>query len=197
MLDLLKLKTFLVVAATNSFTRAAGELGYSQSSVTTHIQALERELGAPLFDRVARNVILTEAGLRTLEYANRLLSLADEAKAVVHKQGEPSGPLSLGAPDALVTYRLPKVLRQFQTLYPHVQLSLASYPDSRTQMDEVLDGTLDLAVVVEERVRSDQLTTSCLGREETPDRQGSGLRIHHSDRIEVGRHCRSTPPPHG
>ena len=43
--DLRRLKTFLLVAATNSFTRAAAKLGYSQSSVTTHIQGLERELG--------------------------------------------------------------------------------------------------------------------------------------------------------
>ena len=133
MLDLLKLKTFQVVAATNSFTRAAAELGYSQSSVTTHIQALERELGVPLFDRVARNVILTEVGRRTLDYANRIIALADEAKAAVHWHGEMSGPLSVGAPEALMTYRLPEVLRQFQTLYPHVQLRLASrlgFPDS-------------------------------------------------------------------
>ena len=84
MLDLLKLRTFQVVAATRNFTRAAAELGYSQSSVTTHIQALERELGAELFDRSSRAVILTEAGRRTLEYADRLLALADEAKAAVH-----------------------------------------------------------------------------------------------------------------
>ena len=62
MLDLLKLKTFLVVAATSSFTRAGAELGYSQSNVTTHIQNLERELGAPLFDRLRGKVILTEIG---------------------------------------------------------------------------------------------------------------------------------------
>jgi DNA-binding transcriptional LysR family regulator len=165
-LDLLKLKTFQVAAATNNFTRAATELGYSQSSVTTHIQALERELGAPLFDRVAKNVVLTEVGRRTLEYANKLLALADEAKAAVHKHGELSGPLSVGAPDAIVTYRLPEVLRQFQTLYPHVQLSLASGSDSEAHLNEVRDGTLDLAFIVDERVRSDGLITTCLGRED-------------------------------
>src|SRR5260370_5543352 len=95
-LDLVKLKTFVVVAATNSFTRAAAELGYCQSSATTHIQALERELGAPFFDRVAGKIIRTEVGRRTLEYANRLLALADEAKVAV--QGELTGPLSAGAP---------------------------------------------------------------------------------------------------
>jgi DNA-binding transcriptional LysR family regulator len=85
MLDLQKLKTFRVVALRHNFTRAAEELGYSQSSVTGHIKALERELGAPLFlrYRFSRTVVLTEVGQRTLEYAGRLLALADETKAAV------------------------------------------------------------------------------------------------------------------
>jgi DNA-binding transcriptional LysR family regulator len=84
-LDLLKLRTFQMVAATRNFTRAAAELGYSQSNVTSHIQALERELGTALFDRASKKVMLTEAGKCTLEYANRLLALANEAKAAVHQ----------------------------------------------------------------------------------------------------------------
>ena len=83
MLDLLKLETFRVVAATNSFTRAATELGCCQSTVTVHIKDLERELGVRLFDRCrfSKKVVMTEAGHRTLEYAGRLMTLADEAKA--------------------------------------------------------------------------------------------------------------------
>jgi DNA-binding transcriptional LysR family regulator len=83
MLDLLKLQTFRVVAATNNFTRAAAELGCSQSTVTVHVKDLERELGVQLFERFrfSKKVVLTEAGRRTLEYASRLLTLADETKA--------------------------------------------------------------------------------------------------------------------
>lgn len=83
MLDLLKLETFRVAAATNNFTRAAAELGCCQSTVTVHIKELERELGVRLFERCrfSKKVILTEAGRRTLEYASRLFTLADETKA--------------------------------------------------------------------------------------------------------------------
>ena len=83
MLDLLKLQTFRVVATTNNFTRAAAELGCCQSTVTVHIKELERELGVQLFERCrfSKKVVLTEAGRRTLEYASRLFTLADEAKA--------------------------------------------------------------------------------------------------------------------
>jgi LysR family transcriptional regulator, transcriptional activator of the cysJI operon len=85
MLDLRHLKTFRAVAAASNFTRAAATLGYCQSTVTTHIMALERELGVPLFirNRFSKTVVLTEEGRQALEYAGRLLALANETKTSV------------------------------------------------------------------------------------------------------------------
>ena len=93
MLDLRKLQTFQVVAGTNNFTRAAAQLGCCQASVTTHIQALERELGVSLFERCrsSKTVVLTEEGRQALEYAGRLLALAEETKAAVHSISMPPG----------------------------------------------------------------------------------------------------------
>jgi DNA-binding transcriptional LysR family regulator len=77
-----RLATFQVVASTGHFTSAAVQLGYSQATVTVHIKALENQLGVTLFDRCrfSRDIVLTDAGQRALEYANRLLALAEEAK---------------------------------------------------------------------------------------------------------------------
>ncbi len=166
MLDLLKLKTFRMVALTNSFTRAAVELGYSQSSVTTQIKALERELGAPLFDRFTKKVALTEVGQRTFEYAGRLLALADETKAAVSKHGKPSGPLKVNAPESLLIYRLPDLLRQYQVEYPAVHLDLSSSGDPRAQATAVLDGAVDVAFAAGEVVQSERLTIEHLGEED-------------------------------
>jgi DNA-binding transcriptional LysR family regulator len=93
MLDLQHLKTFLVVATTKNFTRAADELDYSQSSVTHHIKGLERELGVRLFNRFrfTRRVVLTQAGGRIYEYAARLLALADETKAAAQRKEKRAG----------------------------------------------------------------------------------------------------------
>jgi DNA-binding transcriptional LysR family regulator len=87
MLDLQQLQSFRMVALTHNFTRAAEVLGYSQSSVTLHVKALEKELGAPLFkrQRFSKTIELTQIGLRTLDYAERLLALADETKAAAHE----------------------------------------------------------------------------------------------------------------
>jgi DNA-binding transcriptional LysR family regulator len=84
-LETRQLQTFCVAARTGNFTRAAAELGYCQSTVTVHIRSLERELGAPLFERnrFSKTVILTEAGKTALEYAERLLALVNETKAVI------------------------------------------------------------------------------------------------------------------
>jgi DNA-binding transcriptional LysR family regulator len=80
-----RLATFRAVAATGHFTRAAVELGYSQATVTVHIKALEGQLGVTLFERCrfSRNIVLTDAGHRALEYTVRLLALAQETKTAL------------------------------------------------------------------------------------------------------------------
>ena len=84
-LDMRQLHTFRVVAITRNFTRAAVELGCCQSTVTVHIRALERELGISLFERnrSSKRVVLTDEGRRVLDYAQRLLALANEVQAVI------------------------------------------------------------------------------------------------------------------
>src|SRR4051794_25715284 len=113
-MDLRQLKTFRAVADSLSFTRAADALDYAQSSVTAQIRALEDELGVRLFDRLGRRVALTEAGLRLLAYADKMLDLADEAAHAIAEGDEPSGQLIIAAPETLSTYRLPPLLKQFR-----------------------------------------------------------------------------------
>lgn len=91
-LDTKQLRTLCVMARTNNFTRAAKELGCCQSTVSTHIQLLERIFGYSLFERnrFSKTVILTEAGKRALDYAHRFLALVDEAKVAISESGRVS-----------------------------------------------------------------------------------------------------------
>lgn len=91
MLNLQHLSTFLTVAALKNFNQAALRLGYSQSSVTTHIKNLEKELGLELFERerFSKSVTLTGAGQRMLRYARRLLAL--ERRAHLSVRGQSGG----------------------------------------------------------------------------------------------------------
>jgi len=86
LLDLQHLLTFRAVVTTGNFTRAAAELGYCQSSVTHHIQVLERSLGTLLLERSRfSKAVLTEAGRRVFDHAERLLALVEEIQAAARK----------------------------------------------------------------------------------------------------------------
>ncbi|MEV7039250.1 LysR family transcriptional regulator [Amycolatopsis sp. NPDC051061] len=122
-MELRHLRTFRVVARTLNFTHAAAELHYAQSSVTEQIQALEAELGSPLFDRATRK--LTAAGERLVGYADQVLTLVEEAKAAVDEErGEPDGELTVGALETLCAHRIPGLFSAYRARWPRVRLSL-------------------------------------------------------------------------
>ncbi len=87
MLDLQYLQTFMVVAETANFTAAAEKLGCSQSTVTFHVKAIERQFGAVLFERqrFGKTVTITKMGRTAYNYAARLCALAEEARRAVQR----------------------------------------------------------------------------------------------------------------
>src|SRR3954471_8084889 len=118
-MELRHLKTFVAAATTLNFTRAAQQVHLAQSSVTEQIQTLEDDLGTPLFDRSRRKLSLTEAGRRMLEYANDLLSLANEAhNAVADASRKTAGTLRLGGLESLCATLLPPVIAAFHQAHP-------------------------------------------------------------------------------
>lgn len=151
-MELRQLKSFRAVAETLSFTRAAKELGYVQSAITSHIQALEKELGVKLFDRLGKRVVLTDAGRRLLGYARRITELAEEAQGATAGGEEPAGLLRVSAPEVLCTYRLPSVLKEFRERYPRVRLifspSVTGALDAELRRD-LGAGVVDLAFVLD------------------------------------------------
>jgi len=114
--------TFRVVAKELNFTKAAYILNYSQSSVSAHIQALEEEFNTPLFERLGKQVLLTEAGQRMLVETDRIITCLEELKKIVPGSSIPSGTLTIGAHESQCAYRLTEVLREFRSCYPQVQL---------------------------------------------------------------------------
>ncbi len=112
-MDIRELTTFVRVAELHSFSKTAEELAYVQSTVTMQIQHLERELGYPLFDRIGRQVTLTAAGAEFLEYAYKILHLAEQATALGGKQDRPKGLLRVGVLESLLLGSLWDLLPQF------------------------------------------------------------------------------------
>lgn len=160
-MELRQLTTFKAVATHLSFTRAAVALDYAQSSVTAQIQALEDEIGLPLFDRVGRRVSLTAAGQRLLWYADKMLELAAEAKAAVAGATTPTGTLTISAPETICSYRLPVVLQEFRQHFPQVRLTFKPLPSSELRQ-AVSEGTLDVAFLLDEPLQANNLNIEIL-----------------------------------
>lgn len=147
-MELRLLVTFEKVATVLSFTRAAAELSYAQSSVTSQIRALEDSLGTPLFDRLGSRIRLTEAGERLLPYARQIIELSEEARAAVVDAEEPSGALAVGTMESLTSYRLPPLLELFHHRYPKVRLSLRTTLGDETRQ-ALRQGTYDVGFLME------------------------------------------------
>src|SRR5256885_7905579 len=109
-MELRQLEIFRALAEELHFTRAAARVHCVQSNVTTQVRALEEELGTPLFDRLAKRVVLTDAGRRFLPYAERVLSALSEAQGAMTQNSTPAGPLRIGSPESILTYRLLGIL---------------------------------------------------------------------------------------
>ena len=78
-MEIRNILTFLKVAGTQNFSKAAEQLGYSQSAVTIQIQQLEKELGTQLFERIGKRVYLTEKGQEFIGYASEIMRVTNEA----------------------------------------------------------------------------------------------------------------------
>ncbi len=160
MLDLRQLRTFSTVVREGSFTRASVVLHYAQSSVTAQVQALERQLGVPLLDRMPGGVELTTAGEEFLGYADRLLALAAEACEAIHTDSEPRGTLTLSACESVLTYRLPGLLRTFQDRYPKVRVEL--HAAGICEIGPPIGPGVDIAVSISQRIKDPQLVVESL-----------------------------------
>ncbi|MGW3355759.1 LysR family transcriptional regulator [Streptomyces bungoensis] len=163
-MELRLLVTFDKVAAVLSFTRAAAELSYAQSSVTGQIRALESSLGVELFDRLGGHIRLTEAGERLVPYARQIIELAEEARAAVTGPGEPSGSLTVGTMESLTSYRLPPLLEYFHHRHPKVRLALRTTIGDETRQ-ALRQGTYDVGFLMEEETEHPGLEGAVLAVE--------------------------------
>jgi DNA-binding transcriptional LysR family regulator len=170
---LAQLRTFVRVAEGGSFTHAAGDVSRTQPTVSRQVRALEQAVEAPLFLRVGRTAVLTDAGHRMLGYARRLLALVDEARAAVSSTGDARARrLRIGAGGLASQYLLPGLLEAFRARHPAVQLVVATHhPETITA--QTVRGELDVALVTRP-VRAQGLVVRDVGDDEMVAIAGPG-----------------------
>ncbi|PZD96044.1 LysR family transcriptional regulator [Paenibacillus sambharensis] len=118
------LKTFLAVWEQRSFSKAAEQLGYVQSTVTVHISLMEEALGVKLFTRLSRGVEPTEAGIKAAAYVYQWEQLGRALEAELSSDGEPAGIVRVRLLESLCVSVLPEFLQQFLKGYPRIKLRL-------------------------------------------------------------------------
>ncbi|SFB50853.1 LysR family transcriptional regulator [Azotobacter beijerinckii] len=146
-MDLANLNAFIAIAETGSFSEAGERLHLTQPAVSKRIAALEQQLQVRLFDRLGREVNLTEAGRALLPRAYRILSvLEDTRRALSNLNGDVSGRLTLATSHHIGLHRLPPLLRAFTRAHPQVTLDI-HFLDSEVAYEEILHGRAELAVI--------------------------------------------------
>ncbi|MGX9118827.1 LysR family transcriptional regulator [Mesorhizobium sp. BHbsci] len=141
------LRTFVAVADTGNFTKAAEQAGRTQSAVSMQMKKLEDVLGDSLFERGSRGVALTRRGSELIINARRIVSLLDETAASM-VAAPLGGPVRIGIPEEYGHAILSRALGAFAKRHPQVDITVR-YAHSGAQIAALAAGDLDLAVVFE------------------------------------------------
>lgn len=157
-----RLQVFHAVAKQLSFTKAAETLYMTQPAVTFQIKQLEEHFNTRLFDRGHGRISLTPAGDLVLEYADRILGqYADLEARLAEMTGQMRGPLLVGASITIAEFMLPRVLGEFNALYPHVRARLI-VGNSETIENRVAEHSLDIGLTeATEHLSQLQAETCC------------------------------------
>lgn len=123
-MELRTLKTFILVAKMESFSKAANALGYTQAAVTIQIQQLEKELSTRLFDRFSKKISLTQQGTLFYSYACHILQESEEAICAMQETQGTIGHLRIGMIESLCASVFPVILHAFHAAYPQVMISI-------------------------------------------------------------------------
>lgn len=147
-MEIRQLKAFIAIAETGTFTAGAGRVHVTQAAISMQLKQLEREVGAPLFIRAPRRVILTEAGEALLVRARSILREHDAALAeIAELAGAEHGRLRIGSASAMVAADpLPRILKELRQLHPRADVSISS-GTSESLVRHILAGELDVAFV--------------------------------------------------
>ncbi|MCM3568284.1 selenium metabolism-associated LysR family transcriptional regulator [Neobacillus mesonae] len=146
-MDLHQLYVFTKVVEHKSFSKAAEDVYLSQSTVSSHIHALEKMLDVKLFDRVGRETIVTPYGERLYQWALKLLLIKDQALLDL-KQGmnDFRGNIHLAASSVPGQFLLPKMVKKFRDEYPNAIFHI-DQSSSKNAVERILNGTADIGIV--------------------------------------------------
>jgi DNA-binding transcriptional LysR family regulator len=146
--EIRQLRAFVAIAESGTFTAGALRVHVTQAAISMQIRQLETEIGAKVFVRAPRHVILTEAGEQLLRRARHILREHDAAlDEIAELAGAERGRLRIGSASAMVlTDRLPGILKELRDQHPGAEIAVSS-GTSEVLVDQILAGEVDIAFV--------------------------------------------------
>lgn len=150
-MEIRNLITFVRIAEVQNFSKSAEQLGYSQSAVTMQIKQLENELHTRLFERIGKQVRLTQAGERLLPYVLDILNSIRKAENIEQEPERISGKLRIGTCESYVISILPPVIMELSEICPHVEISThtALVPDL---FDMLRQNDIDILFFMDQKI---------------------------------------------
>lgn len=147
-MELRNLITFIHVAELGSFTKAAEQLGYSQSTISFQIKQLEDELGCLLFERINHTITLTERGHELVSYAHQVRALTDEFKENLEEQKQCSGHIHIVTPDSVCDDMISRNYIDFHNMYPAVSVKFTT-ADTSVMFDMLDHNEADVIITLD------------------------------------------------
>lgn len=150
-MELKNLITFIYVTELGSFTKAAKQLGYSQSTVSFQIKQLEEELGCLLFERINHTITLTDRGHNLVSYAHQIRALTDDFKESLEEEKEYSGHIHIVTPDSVCEEMMYSNYIDFHKKYPFISIKFTT-GDSAVMLDMLDHNEADIIITLDDHL---------------------------------------------
>lgn len=146
--------TFITIVETGSFIEASKRLNYAQSSITSHIKAIEEYYEQPVFDRLGKQVILNSFGESVYEKATKMLLNYDDLCSLKLATGKVSGKIRIGAYESMIIYRLSPLLQMYKTRFPDVEIAIQTPNTSLEMANSLKNGEIDIAFFLDTKIEN-------------------------------------------
>lgn len=163
-MDIKNFKTLKKISELGSFTKAAKELGYAQSTITFQIQTIENYYQKPLFERMGKTIEMTHFGKQLLKEVEMMLNHYERIEQLGLQVSKPEGVLRIGTPESLMIYRLYPIIKQYKQSYPNVEIIIID-DQCKFLRERLSSGELDMTFLLQPEFDYANLKTILLKRE--------------------------------
>lgn len=146
-MEIRQVLTFKKVVELGNLTAAAAQLGYAQPTVSLHIQMLEEELGVPLFDRIGKKLMLTDAGRELYECSQDMSQIIRKIESIGVDKGGPRASVRLAMPPAILKYLMFDILADLVRDVPQADFHITNDHNYQVIYKQLLNGTVDFAIL--------------------------------------------------